>query len=291
MSKKNKEDTSFDPAALEAESAALATTSTTALAVDDGEVDFLSGEFAGHQTKVTADELVTERFRICQAMTKCKRDAGLQDGQLYGNLTKKALDSAVIVPIVETRSIIERTGDTKGMFVEAYDETAFGSNDFGDARINAYVKKVSFKNTYKLETDNGNKLVPTYNCYVAFLDETGTECKGFGVLQADKTNILPFTKWLEDRCAFEGSENVPTFAFRTRVDGKGTYKNPEGQITQLYRFTPFQDQDWKKSLLRSRALLNKLQEHKKLVTSGAIKIAEHTVDEVESETSQEDAAF
>lgn len=275
----------------------LAVSAPAALAVDSDD-DF--ADFQGHQAVVTADELVTQRFRIVQAMTKCKRDVtpNLVDGQLYGNIDRKGLDSAVIVALHETRTIVERTGDTKGKFVRDYVETAFGTKDFQDPAMNALVKKMSFKNVYKAQLDNGNKLAPTYNCYVAFLDETGTKCKGFGVLQADKTNIRPFIKWMEDRVSFEGANKTPLFAIRTRVDGKGEYKNDEGQVTQQYRFTPFKADDWKASRLSSkpsaqggnRELLVALEEHKKLVTSGAIKVADYS-DADDSEEAQEAAAF
>lgn len=297
MAKKNdKLETETVVETVAADAAVLATTTPAgAVAVADDD-DF--GDFQGHQGKITADELVTERFRIVQAMTKNKRETGLVDGQIYGNISRKGMDSAVIVALHETRTIVERTGDSKGTFVREYVETEFGSNDFQDPTINALIKKMTFKNVYKAVLDNGNKLAPTYNCYVAFLDDTGTEVKGFGVLQADKTNIRPFTKWMQDRVAFEGANKTPLFAIRTRVDGKGTYENEEGNVTQQYRFSPFKDDNWKASRMSPKPkalggnyeLLKALEDHKKLVTGGAIKIAEYS-DADDSEEAQEFAAF
>lgn len=273
----------------------LVVAAPSALAVDSDD-DF--ADFQGHQAVVTADELVTQRFRIVQAMTKKKREYNLVDGQIYGNIDRKGLDSAVIVALHETRTIVERTGDTKGLFVKEYVETSFGSNDFQDPAINTLIKKMTFKNVYKAEMANGNKLSPTYNCYVAFLDETGSECKGFGVLQADKTNIRPFLKWMQDRVSFDGANKTPLFAIRTRVDGKGVYENSEGQPTQQYRFTPFAQDNWKASRLSTKPsanggnleLLKALEDHKKLVTSGAIKVADYS-DADDSEEAQEAAVF
>lgn len=276
----------------------LSTTAPAGAVVVVDDDDF--SDFQGHQATITADELVTERFRIVQAMTKGKRDVSppLVDGQIYGNISRKGLDSAVIVALHETRTVVERTGDTKGTFVKEYVETTFGSNDFQDPVINTLIKKMTFKNVYKAETANGNKLSPTYNCYVAFLDETGSECKGFGVLQADKTNIRPFLKWMQDRVSFDGANKTPLFAIRTRVDGKGEYVNSEGQLTQQYRFTPFAQDNWKLSRLSTKPssaggnleLLKALEDHKKLVTSGAIKVADYS-DADDSEDAQEAAAF
>lgn len=265
---------------------------TTALAESDDVVDFgTDSSFAADADKRTKDEMVLERFRIVQAMTRDKRALGLVDGQLYGNMTKKGIDEAIIVPIKDWKAIVERTGDDTGAFVAEYKEVKDDSGDFGDSRINGYVRATGIKDVHKVETDNGNKIGLVYNCLVAFLDsETGTVVKGFGVLQADKTNIRPYLLWRQNRVDFEGATSIPTYAFRTRVNGKGIYKNPDGKETQQYQFEPFVGNNWKQSLLTKRSVLLKLQEQKELMTSGALKVAEVS-DADDSEAAQEAAAF
>ena len=263
-----------------------------AIAVSD-DLDF--GSFSEDADVRSKDELVLERFRIVQAMTKDKRKDNLQDGQLYGNMSRKGLESAVIVPIHEWKAVVERTGDDTGAFVAEYVEKKPNSGDFGDPTINGYVSQVGVKELHKLETQNGNKLGLTYNVLVAFLDEeTGTEVKGLGVLQADKTNIRPYLLWRQNRVDFNGATAAPTYAFRTVVDGKGEYTNPDGKTTQQYRFSPFKNNNWKESLLSPklhRELLVKLQDQKKMVVQGSLKVAEYSDADDSSEAAQEQAAF
>ncbi len=293
MSKNNnsKNAPASDLAVVEQAPVALATVSD-----EEDVVDF--GAYAGDVDKRTKDELVVERFRIVQALTKAKQEnQDLRDGHLYGNISKKAVDSLLIAPIHETRSVVERKGENagpkeKGQFVREYVETKPGSNDFGDARINALVTKAGgLKEIHKQATDNGNDIGAVYNVFAAFLDkETGTEITGFGVIVADKTNIRPYLKWRDDRVVGEKLVSVATYAFRTLVDGKGIYTNPNGQRTQQYQFRPFKDNNWVESLLRKKSVLDKLQAQKTLMSSGAIKVAEFS-DADDSEDAQEAAAF
>jgi hypothetical protein len=271
-----------------------------ALAVD-GVEDF--GDFSDDSDKRTADELVLERLRLVQAMTKGKSESGLKDGQIYSNMTRKGYDDLLVVPVYDWREVVERTtvktDKPKGAFIRAYGETAEGSGDFGDDRVNKAIAAVGgLKNLRKSLPDaNGNvtELVLTYNCYVAILDPSnGTTVKGFGVLQADKTNIRPYLLWRQNRVDFDGATNYPTYAFRTVVDGRGTYKNPEGNVTQQYGFKPYLNDNWKESCLvpsKHKALLLALREQRKLMASGALKVADHATDEAVSEDAQEEAAF
>jgi hypothetical protein len=287
MAKKNTVEETTDLAVVESQ--------TTALAAASDEVDFGSDDsFSGDADKRSAAEVVLERFRIVQAMTRDKRALGLVDGQLYGNMTKKGLEEAIIVPIYDWKTIVERTGDDTGAFVAEYKEVQQDSGDFGDARINAYVKAAGIKDVHKIETDNGNKIGLTYNCLVAFLDaETGTVVRTLGVLQADKTNIRPYLLWRQNRVDFEGATKIPTYAFRTKVNGKGIYKNPDGKETQQYQFEPFDGKNWKTSLLLKRNLLEQLKAQRELMASGAIKVADVGDSDVAggSESAQEAAAF
>jgi hypothetical protein len=78
------------------------------------------------------------------------------------------------------------------------------------------------------------------------------------------------------------------------VDGRGTYKNPEGNVTQQYGFKPYLNDNWKESCLvpsKHKALLLALREQRKLMASGALKVADHATDEAVSEDAQEEAAF
>lgn len=260
-------------------------------------------DFEGFEDKRTADELLLERIRIVQAMTKDKASAGLTDGQLYGNISRKGYDSLLIVPIHDWREIVERTtvktDKPKGAFIKAYSETEENSGDFGDMRINKAITAVGgLKNLRKSLPDaNGvaTELVLTYNCYVAILDPSnGTTVKGFGVLQADKTQIRPYLNWRQVRVDFDGAVNYPTFCFRTVVTGKSEYKNPDGIVTQQYKFEPYVNNNWKESCLvpsKHKQLLLNLKDQHKLIKSGALKVAEHAVDEAVSEDQLEDAAF
>lgn len=285
----------------EVKSEELVVAAPAALSVDGAE-DF--GDFSDDADTRTADELVLERLRIVQAMTKEKAASGLQDGQIYGSMTRKGFDKLLIVPIHDWREVVERTtvktDKPKGAFIKSYNETQDGSGDFGDDRVNKAIAAAGgLKNLRKSLPDvNGvvTELVLTYNCYVAILDPSnGTTVKGFGVLQADKTNIRPYLLWRQNRVDFDGATNYPTYAFRTFVDGKGTYKNPEGNVTQQYNFRPFVNENWKESCLvpsKNKALLLNLKEQKKLMKSGALKVAEHASEgEAVSEENQEDAAF
>jgi hypothetical protein len=225
------------------------------------------------------------------------------DGQIYINMTSKGYDDLLVVPVYDWREVVERTtvktDKPKGAFIRAYGETAEGSGDFGDDRVNKAIAAVGgLKNLRKSLPDaNGNvtELVLTYNCYVAILDPSnGTTVKGFGVLQADKTNIRPYLLWRQNRVDFDGATNYPTYAFRTVVDGRGTYKNPEGNVTQQYGFKPYLNDNWKESCLvpsKHKALLLALREQRKLMASGALKVADHATDEAVSEDAQEEAAF
>ncbi len=287
---------------------------TTALVEGD---DF--GSFSDYADKRTAAEVITEVYRIVQAMTKAKNDNELlRDGMLYGSMTKKGFDELFIAPIYDYKTIVERVGDNapsgkkKGDFVKDYFETSPDSGDFGDARINAYVKKAGLKDLHKTVTDNGNQIGLVYNCYFAKLDKaTGLPTQGFGLLQADKTNIRPYLLWRQDRVEFEGATCVPTFSFRTRVTGKGKYKNPAGNVTQQYTFEPFDGKNWQTSLIgkvvpavtkdgkktfrltgtaEEGQILKNLVGQRELMQSGAIKVAEFS-DADDSEDAQEAAAF
>jgi hypothetical protein len=277
------------------ETTELATVAPAGALVASAADDLGFGDFSDDADKRSRDELVLERFRITQAMTKNKKQDGLVDGDLYGNMTRKGLKSAVIVPIHDWRTIVERTSDDSGAFVAEYLEKS--PDDFGDATINGYVKAVTAKEVHKVETGNGNKLGLVYNCLVAFLDEeTGTEVKGLGVLQADKTNIRPYLLWRQNRVDFNGATKVPTYAFRTRVDGQGEYTNPDGKTTQQYRFNPFKDGNWKSSLLSPKdnlELLQALKAQKEMLVKGELKIASVGDADVggNSEAADEAAAF
>ena len=254
-------------------------------------VDF--GEFAADAATLRPEDYITERWRLVQALTKAKQEnRSLQDGDLYGNLNKKGLKKALIVEIFQYRAIVERQSKANNSkFVREYVEST--PNNFGDARVNQYVAAAGFKDVYKVNTDNGNELVPTYNSYVAFLNETGDDVVDFGILQADKTQIRPYKLWCQNRVKFNGANGCPTYAIRTWVDGQADYKNEKGNVTKQYTFTPFVNNDWRQSLLNpktNRELLLKLAEHKKLMQSGAIKVAEYS-DADDSEAAQEEAAF
>lgn len=270
----------------------LATVAPAPLAAAADDLGF--GDFSDDADKRTKDELVLERIRIVQSMTKDKAKYGLTDGQLYGNMNRKGFDRLLVVPIYDYRTVVERTSDKKGTFIKEYHETAEGSGDFGDMKVqNAIETAGGIKNLRKAA--DGNQLALTYNCLVAILDESdGVTVKTLGVLQADKTNIRPYLLWRQNRVDFKGAVSVPTYAFRTFVDGKGTYTNPEGQTTQQYQFTPFRNNNWRESLLNPKTdfdLLKSLKEQKDLMKSGALKVAEHEADTEVSEEAAEEAAF
>jgi hypothetical protein len=251
-------------------------------------------EFEGDEDRRTKDELVLERFRICQAMTKDKAASGLTDGQIYGSMTRKGFDRLLVSPVHDYRTVVERTADKKGAFVKEYFETEDGSGDFGDVRVNDAIAAAGGLKNLRNAKD-GNPLSLTYNCFIAILDPSnGTTVKGFGVLQADKTNIRPYLAWRQNRVDFDGATGKPIYCFRTWVDGKGIYKNPDGIITQQYRFSPFVNENWEQSLLvpsKHRDLMLKLRDQRKLMQSGALKVAEADRDETVSEDAQEEAAF
>jgi len=260
---------------------------TTALATAD---DF--SEFAGDQDKLTKDDLIIERYRIVQAMTKGKREAGLKDGQIYATMSKKGYDKVLLVPIHDYRTIVERSDDNKGMFL--------GELSVDDPKVVAAVAANGGKYN-KLVSAAGpdgkrTRLVDTRNVFCAFLDpEDGITPIGFGILQADSTNIRPYLQWRQDRVAFQGGVNYPTYAFRTFVDGLGEYTNPEGNVTQLYRFTPFKDGNWKTSCLSPKnpeelALLRQCRDQKDLMIGGKVNVAKYS-DEEQSEEALEAQAF
>lgn len=268
----------------------------------------LGDEFADDVDKRTADEVVTERYRLVQALTKGKREAGLVEGQLYGNMTRKGIDEAVIVPLFDFVTVVERSDDNKGSFIKEHTEDKPGSGNFGP-KVSKALAAVGgkLKELRKTAPDaNGvvNQLAVTYNCYVAFLNAEGTDAIDFGVLQCDKTNIRPYLLWRQNRVKFEGAVNFPTFSFRTRVSGRDVYVNPEGQETRNFRFEPFKANNWKESTIgqwdpvgkrivltaSELELLKKLKGQKTLMQSGGIKIAEYS-DADDSEQALEDAAF
>jgi hypothetical protein len=288
------------------ESALVAQPATTAAV----ELVTLGDEFADDVDKRTADEVVTERWRIVQALTKGKREAGLIEGQLYGNMTRKGIDSALIVPIFDYRTVVERTDDNRGAFLKEYSEVKPDSGDFGPKVAKALsLVGGKLKDLRKSAPDASGQvtqLALTYNCYVAFLNETGDQAVDFGVLQADKTNIRPYLLWRQNRVKFEGAVNFPTFAFRTRVCGNvDSYTNPEGQTTCNYRFDPFLNNNWKDSTIgkwdsvgkrivltaNELELLKALKAQKTLMQSGAIQIAAYSDDAEDHESAAEDAAF
>jgi hypothetical protein len=251
-------------------------------------------EFEGDEDRRTKDEVVLERFRLVQAMTKSKAENKLEDGQLYGNMTKKGFDRLLIVPLHDYRTVVKRTNDKKGAFVAEYFETEEGSGDFGSVEVNNAIAAAGGLKKLRNAAD-GSPLALTYNCFIAILDPSnGTTVKGLGLLQADKTQITPYLMWRQNRVDFDGAVNKPIYCFRTWVDGKGTYKNPDGIITQQYRFSPFVNENWEQSLLvpsKHRDLMIKLRDQRKLMQSGAVKVAEADRDETVSEDAQEDAAF
>lgn len=266
------------------------------------------GDFSEDVDKRTADEMVTERIRLVQAMTKGRREAGLIEGQLYGNMTRKGLDSAVIVPVFDYRTVVERTDDGKGSFIKEYAEVKADSGDFG-SHVNRAIAAVGGKikdlrKSAKVPNGEQTQMSLTYNCYVCFLDESGTQALDFGLLQADKTNIRPYLLWRQNRVKFQGAIKFPTYAFRTIVSGKDVYVNPEGMETRNFRFEPFKNNNWKESCLcrfdeasgkitgtkAELELLTALKAQKALMQSGAIKIAEYS-DSDDSEEALENAAF
>lgn len=261
-------------------------------------------EFGGYEDKRGKDDLVIGRYRLVQAMTQGKRDHGLQDGQIYDAVTKVAYDSVLVVPILETRSVVER-------------RIAPGSNEDGkfiaelqldDPRVVAAVKangSDGYKFLKSLPGPDGSvtKFMDTRNVHVVFLQEDGVTPSHFGVLQFDSTNIQPLLQWKDARVrpSFEDGRpfsSLPIFAFRTYLDGQGVHPKKN---TQLYRFSPFPTKpgeaggNWKQAILnpsnpKEKALLTKCVEHRKLLESGVVKIAEYS-DADDSETAQETAAF
>lgn len=281
------------------EETTLATTSTEALAVADDDSGF--GEFSDDADKRTKDELVLERLRIVQAMTKAKaKNKALRDGQIYGNMSLKGFDKLLVVPVYDYRTVVERVDDNKGKFLKEHLETADGSGDFGDIKVQKSIAAVGGDITkLRKSVPDANGVVTslslTYNSFVAILDPSdGVTVTGFGLLQADKTNIRPYLLWRQNRVCFDGAVNYPTYAFRTFVDGKGEYTNPDGITTQQYQFTPYLNDNWKESCFSPRnpkqlEVLRKLQEQRKLMQSGAIKVAEN--EESHTEEAAEEAAF
>lgn len=264
-------------------------------------------DFSEDADKRTAKEVVTERYRIVQAMTKDADKIG-KVGQLYGNMTRVGFDQAVIVPIFDYCTVVERTGDDRGSFVKEHTEVKPGTEDFGPL-VNKAIRAAGKIENLRQTADGVNHLALTYNCYVAFLDATGLRAESFGVLQADKTNIRPYLLWRQNRVKAEGSIKFPTYAFRTIVSGRDQYTNPAGKTTRNYRFEPFVNNNWIESCLcvwdaankritfRSKEeldLLTALKEQKALMQSGAIKVSELSdADDSSfvSEDQQEDAAF
>lgn len=288
----------------------LAVTSAPAAALV---VSAVNDEFADDVDVRTKDEIVLERLRIVQGTTKGRAENNLVEGQIFGSVSRVGHNKLLIVPVYEYREIVERSlgngGLKKGAFIKAHGETQDGSGDFGDLRVNKSIEAAGgLKNLRKSIADaNGNvtELILTYNCFVAVLDQDdGVSVVGFGVLQADKTNITPYLAWRQNRTAFAGSNVTPPYAIRTLVDGMKPHTNSEGQVTKKFNFQPFKDNNWKSSCLNFQkgpdgkplnpteyALVVQLKEQRNLMKAGALKVAEHAVDETLSEDAAEDAAF
>lgn len=290
---------------VETQELAVANT-TTALATSQD--DFGFGEFAGDEDRRTKDELVLERVRIVQGTTKDRAKLGLKEGQIFFGMSKRAYDKLLIVPVFDYRTIVRRTDDKKGTFIQEHLETAEGSGDFGDMNVQKSIAAVGGDVTKIRKSVPGadgvvHQLALTYNCLVATLDpEDGETVTGFGLLQADKTNIRPYNAWRQERVAFKGAVTFPLYAFRAWVDGSGEYTNPEGQTTRQYRFTPYKNDEagkpsWKLSCFNPKdpnhlAILRGLKEQRELMKQGAIKVSDHSADDsAQSEEAQEEAAF
>jgi hypothetical protein len=265
--------------------------------------DFGFGEFAGDEDRRTKDELVLERVRIVQGTTKDRAKHGLKERQIFFGMSKKGFDKLLIVPVFDYRTIVERSDDKKGTFIKEHLETQDGSGDFGDLKVQKSIAAVGgdvTKIRKSVPDANGvvTQLALTYNCLIATLDpEDGVTVTGFGLLQADKTNIRPYNQWRQDRVAFKGAVSFPTYAFRAWVDGSAEYTNPEGQTTKQYKFTPYVNNNWKDSCFNPKnpehlEVLRGLKEQRELMKTGAIKVADHSSEDGGvSEDQAEDAAF
>jgi hypothetical protein len=268
----------------------LAEETPTALAVPQED---LFSEFDGDQDKRGKDDILIERLRLVQGLTKGQAANKLSVGMIYATASKRGFEKLLVVPIKEDRVIIERKADEpeKGKFIAEL--------QVNDPRVVAAVKKNN-NNYVKLHSAEGTALVETRNVHVAFLDpEDGVTCTGFGILQAESTNIRPVLAWRDQRVGFKlangkSATTLATYFFRTWVDGGGVHPKNE---TRMYRFTPYKNGSWKDSILNPSAaeelqLLRSLKAHKELLDGGQLdtKISNYS-DADDSEAAQEEAAF
>lgn len=278
------------------EALAVAPATTSALA-NAGEFD---NEFEGDQDKLTKDDILLDRYRLVQGMTKGRRELGLEEGALYATASKRSFETAVVVPIMESRVIVERQVDkTSGGQSGPNDGKFVAELSIDNPRVVAALK-ANNQSYIHLHSAEGTEFKETRNVYVAFLSpDDGVTCTGFGILQAESTNLRPVLDWKTQRVGWKrvggkSANTLPMYAFRTVVDGKGVHQKNQ---TALYRFNPYKNNSWKDSAIdpdnripEELELLRKLKAHKELITSGAVKVAEYS-DADDSEAAQEAAAF
>jgi hypothetical protein len=248
--------------------------------------------FAGDADKLTKDDMMLERFRICQALSKVK-DLGVAEGDIYGTLSKQGKKSVLVLPIHEERVIVERLAK-QGNSDSPDDGKYLGTLSLDDPRVKEALARNG--NSYiKLQgTRDGQRtnMVETRNVHVVFLAEDGVTPEGFGVLVFESVNITPLLLWKQDRTRIKGGAGLPSYAFRSVVTTE-THTNPTGKKSKKFKISPFNG-SWAAAVLRpSQAghleLLTKCAEHKKLIASGAALVDYSDADD--SEAAQESAAF
>jgi hypothetical protein len=256
---------------------------TTALAqVED------YGEYAADADKLTKDDMLIERYRICQATSNKAKDAGVVEGEIFGTISKKGMKSCLVVAVSEERVIVERLDNSDGTYL--------GTHQLTDPRIqDAYKRNGNKYIGLKGTTPDGKptKLIETRNVHVVFLNsEDGVTPEGFGTLNCESVNLTPLALWKQNRTRIKGGAQTPTYAFRTVVSTE-PHTNPQGKKSKKFKFDPYNG-SWEASRLRPsvaahKDLLDKCTAHKKLIEAGALTIEYSDADD--SEAAQENAAF
>lgn len=185
-------------------------------------------------------------------------------GLLFNNVTKELFSTLpFMIAKIDKRFVEWKPRDAGGGYIGDYEPA------------NPYVSQCLRLSEEKglpygkITTPSGNQLVETYQIYGLFLDPTGSESIGFGILSMTSMKIKPTKNWLTTlRTTLKGK--IPLLAYRTVLgtvkekNDKGTFYNPT--------FKPLGETWVASAVPPDSALLEEVSQFREMIESGAAKV-------------------
>lgn len=245
-------------------------------------------EFSGDVDKRGIEDMLIQRYRCVQSMTRDRAKLGLAEGHFYGTLSKKGMARGIVLPIHEHRYVVERQNTDKGEFV--------GTSELGDPRVVAALKRNGGSYISLKDFVSGNLLVETRDVHVVFLEDDGVTPRDFGILQFDKANLTPCLLWRDERIKIKittkagdvkSGAQLATYFYRSVVETELKHFQKKDKDAYVYKISAFGG-DWSKAVLNvdepaHLELLRKCKEHAEMLKAGKFKVDYSDADESPAE--------